>query len=277
MLDWINIEKKNNDYKIVIPSNITIKSDLSYISNLTIEYIHQNYPSPYILYVSGGIDSQAMLWAWHMSGKPFKAVSYIYNDNMNSHDLEEGMPEFVKNLKIDIEYRKVDLLKFYKGFYSEYHEKYRCGSPHICAYMYLADQQKTGTVIFSGSNQGFYTKNEWGLYNYGIISGKNIIPFFLSETLEMHYYTRSIAKNNINKISKYNKLGFPVIGQRTEKIGLSGFERIKDFYDQKYSHLVTNKLKFSRLNQQHSARTYDILLRNHLEVKYHDKYEIYYV
>lgn len=277
MLNWINVEKSKNDYKIFIPRNSAVKLDLNNVVSSTIEHIHQNYPPPYTLYVSGGIDSQAMLWAWHMSKKPFKAVSYVYNNGMNSHDLEKGMPDFIKNLNVDIEYRQIDLLNFYKDIYSKYHERYRCGSPQVCAYMYMADQQREGTVIFSGSNFGFYTKNEWGLYNYGTISKKNIVPFFFSETSEIHYYSRSITKNNSDKIARYNKLGFPVIDQGPGETGTSGFEQIKNFYDQEYTHLVTNKLKFSRLYNQRSSRTYDILLRNHLEVKYNDKYEIYYV
>ena len=41
-------------------------------AKLAIESIIDSYPSPYNLMVSGGVDSQAMLYLWNKFGKNFK-------------------------------------------------------------------------------------------------------------------------------------------------------------------------------------------------------------
>ena len=279
MLDWINVIRDGNNYRLEIP--VIDRSGLNPVTEAqrTVQHIVENYPAPYVLYVSGGIDSQAMLWAWHMSGHKYHAVSYIYNQDMNLHDLDAGMPEFLKNHNIRVERRDIDLLKFYEDLYHEYRTKYRCGSPHICAYMYMADQQKTGTVIFSGcakhSSNGFYTKNEWGLYNYGLLSDKSIVPFFLSETANIHY---SFDQKLGNKLKMYQDAGYPVIAQdltpnKYNQSRFSGFEKIKDYYDENLAHLVTAKVKLQQTSTQSSRRVYDLVLRNPYELRYiKDKY-----
>lgn len=277
MLDWLDITASGNDYNIVVPTATSTLHGLQSVAERTVEHIYNNYPAPYTLYVSGGIDSQAMLWAWHLSGRPVNAVSYVYNNGMNHHDLHTAMPEFAQSMSVQIEYRNIDLLWFYQVHYPKYHQTYRCGSPHVCAYMYLADQQKTGTVIFSGSNTNFYTKNEWGLYHYGKLSGKSIVPFFLSETAEMHHYTRSIKDINMDRLARYHAVGFPVKDQGAGHGGFSGFEKIKDVYDLAFNNRVTPQMRFQKTSAQHSGRTYDVLLRNHLEAKYNDKYQVDYM
>jgi hypothetical protein len=281
MLDWINIIRNDNDYHLELP--VIDGSGLNSVeeAHRTVKHIVENYPAPYVLYVSGGIDSQAMLWAWHTSGYEYQAVSYVYNQDMNLHDLDAGMPEFLKNHNIVVERRDIDLLTFYEDLYHKYRTIYRCGSPHICAYMYMADQQKSGTVIFSGcakhSRNGFYTKNEWCLYNYGLLSSKSIVPFFLSETAGIHY---SFNQKLENKLKMYQDAGYPVIAQnstpnRYNQIRFSGFEQIKDYYDKNLSHLVTAKVKLQQPSTQSSRRVYDLVLRNLYELKYlRDKYVI---
>jgi hypothetical protein len=279
MIDWVKVIRNNNDYYLDLP--VIDGSNLNSIdeAHRTVQHIVENYPAPHILYVSGGIDSQAMLWAWHTSRHEYHAVSYVYNQDMNLHDLDAGMPEFLKNHNIVVERRDIDLLKFYENTYHEYRTKYRCGSPHICAYMYMADQQKTGTVIFSGcavpTGNEFYSKNEWALYHYGLISGRSVVPFFLSETCGLHY---SFNQNLKNKYKTYRAAGYPVVHQNSipnkfNSDRFSGFEVIKDYYDKHLSHLVTVKSKLRQPFAQYSRRTYDLILRNQYELEYsRDKY-----
>lgn len=276
MLDWLSIDITDNfNYFIKIPTQFEERCAL-HEAIKTVNFICEKYPPPYILYVSGGIDSQAMLWAWHNSGKEYQAISYTYNTDMNLHDLDVGMPEFLNRHEIRVERRNIDLLSFYKNEYLDYHKFYRCGSPHICAYMYMADQQKEGTVIFSGSNQGFYSKNEWGLYTYGKLSGKSIVPFFFSETKNLHFNIRYPYTKTKIKSETYLSQGFPIILQGNTRY--SGFENIKDYYDKNYSHLVTKKAIFNRVVGQKSVRTYDLILRNSFELEYSsDKYQVCYI
>jgi len=44
-------------------------------SELFIQKIIKNYPPPYTLLLSGGIDSQAMLQCWINANAPFKAIT----------------------------------------------------------------------------------------------------------------------------------------------------------------------------------------------------------
>lgn len=279
MLDWIDVNHKDEkDYYLEIPIVRHCDRDSLTQAHKAIDHITQNYPAPYVLYLSGGVDSQAMLWAWHTSGRDFLPVSWVYNRDMNAHDLNCGMPALAGKCGVKIEYRDIDILEFYNNDYKKYRETYRCGSPQICAYMYMADQQHEGTVIFSGSLDGpdkFYTKNEWDLYHYAIKSKKNLVPFFFSETQSLHCTVKQLGKD---KSEKYQSNGYPVRSQKTKLNGrafgrFSGFEKIKDFYDQSMSHLITPKLKLTRQYKQNSARAYDVLLRNSFEFQYrNDKY-----
>jgi len=283
MLKWIDIQQNNNDFFISIPRK---KSNLSALdaAHYTIDYIVKNYPKPYFLFLSGGVDSQAMLYSWHTSGVSYEPISVTYNNLMNSHDLET-LSIFSKKNNIQINYINFDVLNFFKNEYFDYVDKFRCGSPHICTYMKISELVSGGTAIFSGSymnyyNPNFVDKNNWGLYKYALATKRSIVPYFLIETLELAYSIKTkipatqinLYYNEGNKKSKiYQCNGFPVIGQN-EKI--TGFEKIKEYYD-------TLNIPFSiqdtleRLPLQSSNRNFDILLRNKYEYKYRqDKYEI---
>lgn len=294
MMDWIEVNLKNKkDYYLKIPVIEDLGLDSLLEAHRTVDYIVNRYPAPYVLYLSGGVDSQAMLWAWHTSGQDFKAVSYVYNTTMNLHDLNSGMTEFLtqNNIKIDIERRNVDLLSFYNDTYDWYSQEYRCGSPHICAYMYMADDQQDGTIIFSGngveaceSYRGkFYTKNEWGLYHYGYKSNKSIVPFFFAETSSLHFSFSQYCEHKKHKAQIYQDAGYPVVAQdlvpnKYNSSRFSGFEEIKDYYDRFFSQKITPKHLLVRPPDQKSKRVYDVLLRNPYEFRYsNDKYYIEYV
>jgi hypothetical protein len=261
----------------------------------TVDYICENYPSPYNLCVSGGVDSQAMLYAWHISNKPFQVYSCIYNDDMNLYDLET-LSIFSKKYDILINYINLDLLDFLEKEHEFYVKKYSCGSPHITTYMKIADMIEDGTVLFSGNflskkHSKLMPLNLMGLYHYAVLSGKSCVPFFLCETKELAYGFIENEADFVNgytkKVSRYQQNGFPVIPQSlyinadlkiASESGQTGFEKVKEFFDD-----VDNCVKkptvqdrFLRTTAQKSKRNFDLLYRNKFETMFAlDKYIIY--
>lgn len=284
MLDWWNINKNNFDYEVSIPI-LQFNIDPLTASHNAIKFILEKYPSPYTLMLSGGVDSQAMLWAWYTSGAKFTPLSFRYNIDMNDHDLK-SMPMFLEKNKINlnIKYRDLDVLDFYQYEYFSYVENYRCGSPHICVYMKMCSLIESGTVIFSGEILRYpnlpISKNIWGLYHYALSTGRPMVPYFFLETAELAWsFKNKFPYEGTDKPEVYRQKGFPVVNQASSNPSrYSGFEKIKDYYDDHYAHLVTIKDKMNKLPNQRSSRVYDILLRNKFEKKFiNDKYEMRYL
>ena len=283
MLSWTNPKKVGDDYYFTFK----YKKDDNRLSALeaaqhTIEYITQNYPAPYTLYLSGGVDSQAMLYAWHKSGVPYKTFSATYNQSLNDYDIH-NLREFSAQHNINIDYHDFDLISFLENEHDYYANEYRCGSPQITTFMKLADLTTEGTVIFSGQyimkekqngNLGIPDRNNWSLYHYGIKSNKNIVPFFFLETNELAYAFDVMLPeiqvfhtpgSYMDKVKCFQLNGFPVIEQEQ---GFNGFEKIKIMYDTNPPRLPTVQEKISKLPSQTSTRNFDVLYRNKYEVSF---------
>ncbi len=278
MLDWVNITNSNNDYILDYTNrNPVINAPLD-AALLTVDYITKHYPAPYTLFLSGGIDSQAMLYSWYLSKVPFNTFSGVYNFDLNSHDLE-NLKLFSSQFNIDINFVHFDLFNFLKNEYSEYALNYRCGSPHICTYMKMSEMVSSGTCIFSGNfildPRIFIDRNNWGLYKFAKKTNKPLVGFFFSETEELAYsFLPSIKVNQIAnqtsaRIQAYQSNGFPVIPQ-IEKY--TGFEKVKEYYDLNFPKPNYKKIETIHLKQR-STRTFDLLYRNKYEIKFlDDKY-----
>jgi hypothetical protein len=242
----------------------------------TIDYIHNNYPAPYTLFLSGGIDSQAMLYAWLQSGKKFNTFSGIYNFDLNLHDLENL--KIVSNFwKTDINYQHFNFFKFLYEEYDMYAKSYRCPSPHICGYMKMSEMIKDGTAIFSGNfiyNNMFVDRNNFGLYKFAKITKRPIVPFFFAETEELAYGFDYPEYGKIDsykhKVEIYQNNGFPVIPQTNKS---TGFEKMKEYYDINFDNPCKNKLEYHLTAKQRSTRIFDLLYRNKYESMFgRDKY-----
>jgi hypothetical protein len=265
----------------------------------TIDYIHKNYPSPYTLMLSGGVDSQAMLWAWHNSAKDYLTYSGVYNNGLNESDLCT-LREFSSIRNIPVNFVDFDLLKFLKEEHLSYVEKYRCGSPHMTAFMKMSEMIAEGTVIMAGNFWNYWSpevniidKNNFALYRYAEITERPMVPFFFCETQELAFsfkykanlptpenlaiksiVERDHTPNSISyarKVKLYQDYGFPVLRQEKK---LTGFELVKDYYDKHHAQDVTISDKLSRIQgKQRSNRVFDLLLRNKYELKFlKDKY-----
>ncbi len=292
MFRWINVSNHENDYflkyRFVTPNMQPLEAAYH-----TINHITKNYPPPYTLMLSGGVDSQAMLYAWHTSNIPYQTFSGVYNKNLNENDLST-LDQFSKNHNILIKYVDVDVLNFLEHEHVDYVYKYRCGSPHMTTYMKMIEMIPKGTPILSGNFIKYNTKhllpisrNLFGLYKFALKNQKPLVPFFFCETQELacsfvkEYSYKDFTSNETkfnnakdheyyDRVLMYNNYGFPVIPQSAK---LTGFELIKDYYDENFKDRVTVKDKLFRTKHQNSKRVFDLLLRNKYETLFSvDKY-----
>lgn len=235
-----------------------------------IKDITDKYPPPYTLMLSGGVDSQAMLYAWIQSGIKFNICSVTYNSIFNYHDLK-NLIKVMNLLKIKINFIDIDALSFFENELKNYALKYECTSPQICLYMKFSEKIKEGTVIFSGNfleiARPSINYTIFGLHRYALKTNKNLIPFFFLQTPELAYSLMPYYKINTEKYYlgilnlyeiKVNSLkegGFPVIPQKTR---FSGFEVIKDYFDSNYTIEPLQKLKYANYP---SKRVFDLKYR----------------
>ena len=266
VLDCSNIKITNRDF-------ISIAIDF-------INKIVNEYPEPYYLMASGGVDTQAMIYCWLQAKKKFRILSYYYNEIYNQHDLKT-LNEFASNFDLDVEYRNFDLINFLDTDLMKYALEYQTTSPQMCAFMSICDKITDGTIIFSGNllelNSPSLNYTILGMDRYAK-KRKNMIPFFFQHDSELACSLfPHLIKNKIlmfsyqKKVDIYKKFcNVPVIAQETK---YSGYEQIKNLYDTRYD-LVTplDKLQFSRLP---SKRIFDIHYRYKLTklIKYVDTVE----
>lgn len=252
------------------------------VSTECIKKITEEYPEPYYLFASGGVDSQSMIWCWLNSGKPFTVVSFKYvHDNVvyNQHDLEQ-LEQFSLKYNIPVQFKEFDTMNFFENELYSYATKYQCTSPQICTHMRISEEIKDGTIIFSGNFSGHttYDYTIFGIKRYADISGRSIIPFFFLHDAELagvinkvnaqEAYSEMLDSSYARKVSNLKKAKIPVIPQAQK---FTGFEKIKEYYDkQKERVTAQERIKFSNMP---SKRIFDILFRYRLTdtIKYKDK------
>ena len=306
-MDWIKAgwgPKLNSEFnhllsyyidisKMALPSSDPISTAVN-----TVNQISKTHSGPYYLMVSGGVDSQCMMWAWLQSGVPFTAVAckYVSHDSntiMNAHDLVE-LELFTSKFNIPVSYKNYDVFSFLENELQHYAVTYQCTSPQICSYMKMSELLEDGTVIFSGNFGNeieLYNYTIFGLHRYAEQSGRSIIPFFLmhdkniagclttkisadrpeiiAEFIGNEFDARRyLAYRNKIEILKYN--GFPIFPQKTK---YTGFEKIKEHYETQEELVIPReRLKYSN---NASTRIFDIVFRYRLSdiVKYKDNIE----
>lgn len=282
-MDWVKLSWtdggdvnyfNNNGYFIIDLSNIEF-NDADILDNAykTIEEIIKNNPPPYRLFLSGGIDSQAMVYVWLKSGVPFEAHTFIYDRVMNLHDISL-LWEYVKEFQIPITHHHISHFKFLEDDLRLYSKTYSCNSPQITMHMKMLDTFKDGTSILSGnpiySDDSFYNYTILGLERYRHITQKNVVPFFWTHTsyLTGSWYFKSLLSDRYlksqgirleghdMKIYLYQEAGIP-IGITQKK---SGFEKYKIYFDNfKLDPWTRTKRILNKTNR--SKRNYDILFR----------------
>jgi len=246
-----------------------------------IQYVHHiadTMPSPYTLFVSGGIDSQATLHVWKQSGVPFRAVNVNY-DGFNVHDRKEIL-EFCESHSIPLDIISFDVIDFLENRLEAYAIKYQCASPQICTHMAFSEMVHEGTKIFSGNLAArtlSIDNTVFGLYRYAQLSGNSMIPFFLMGSEVASKAAIALADTvtddsgvNYNfKCEQYRKLGVPIIKQEEK---LTGFEKVKIYYD-RFPERVTSWMKVA-FSSAKSKRVFDQLFRNPYLARFKNHYDV---
>lgn len=102
---------------------------------------------PLKLFLSGGIDSEAMSRAFMAARVPFSAVIGRYNHDMNKHDFETAIT-FCREHAIEVEYVDVDVYRFLEdGRHLEYGRELGCRSPQIAVHLHMLDQVRGFPVL----------------------------------------------------------------------------------------------------------------------------------
>lgn len=243
----------------------------------TVHQITRKYPPPYKLFISGGVDSQAMLWAWHLSKVEFEACHFDFGNNLNIHDRKYA-EKFIEKNKLPISLRiipfnAVDFIR--SNELIKYAKKYDCSSPQIICHMKMCESVK-GTKIFGGNYIEKFCEGSFNYTSLGILRyaehNKTVVPLFLSYNPKIAYsFYRLSEQIKINKktipsyqlkeyakkVEVYKRANFPIVGQPNKK---TGFEEIKKLFDQE----PIPKLQRIRYLNQRSQRPFDILFRYRL-------------
>jgi hypothetical protein len=280
MHDWVKIDSKLLDFTVT-KFKETVKSPLSAAIE-AVNDIVRNYPAPYNVLVSGGIDSQAMLYAWKKSNHPFNAISFRYNQNFNWHDIKT-LPQFCEQENIKYQIIDFDYFGFLENEYDNIARKYQCSSPQVAMHIKMATLL-SGTSIFSGN---FLSRNVaelscaiLGIHRFSMTDeGKNTIPYFFLHTPELAYSLNYVRYSNkhigttvleelgyYRRVIEYQDIGFPVIAQEQK---YTGFEKFKEHYDSHQYVLMdkTNRLKY---HDKPSHRPFDWLFRYPYEKMFGD-------
>lgn len=277
-MDWIIFNETVDQcfYKIDKQHLSTEKSNglrkaLDIIKNIDCN----DYPKPFILLCSGGVDSQAMAYAWHLSGIDHKIILYQYVDKnnlvYNDHDLNT-FHDFARQFNIKYTTKDINYFDFLENDLLNYAKKFNCASPQITLMIKMIEQISYGTILLSGNfiqkifNIIPFDYDILALYRFSkTCSHFKVIPFFFLYDINLAYgfNTPPYDKHDIRFLNSYKAKcdiyrynGFPIISQETK---LSGFEKIKDYFDSKHE-LITYKDRLRFLNKP-SKRIFDIKYR----------------
>jgi hypothetical protein len=270
MHSWVKITDQLLDFT-VSEFKETVQSPIQAAVE-AVNDIVKNYPPPYNLFVSGGIDSQAMLYAWKISNQPFNAYTFRYNETYNVHDIQT-LFLFCERENIPYTIVDFDYFKFLEEEYDSIAKKYNCSSPQISMHIKMATMF-TGTNVFSGNflltQSAELTPAILGIYRYSRTNeGKNTIPYFFLHTPELAYSIHGFKQDNFSEIHEletlgyqykaqvYNLVGFPVIPQEKK---FTGFEKFKEHYDS-HTYVKDNPKNRLRFGNKPSARPFDWLFR----------------
>lgn len=292
-MDWLkfdydvkhNVLHISNKYRSVSFPGSLKRSALA-VAVDTVHKIAETYPGPYVLMCSGGVDSQAMAYAWKLSEVQHKIVLFRYLDDnralYNYHDLDKFV-EFANKQDILFEYRDFNYFKFLNNDLKPYAERYDCASPQITAYMKMIEFFQDSTVILSGNFWPKWPKNPslsydiLGLHRFSLVNEQlRIIPFFFSHTRELAFAFSEENKNKFEnqyllKCSQYLDENFPIIPQEEK---LSGFEIIKNYFDDKTD--LIKDISLLKRSVLVSNRIFDMEYRYKLREHLGSQYELTY-
>lgn len=207
------------------------------------------------LCISGGVDSEAMLRAFIAAGVGFNIYILKFKDDLNDFDIRTNI-NLCEKLNLNTKIIDLDVINFLEsGEFLKYGQKYKCQSPQLAVHLWLLDQidglpvlagnpfiktSVNGNTFFIGCPgdlhcayfRYFELNNRQGAPWFFIYSPE-LCASFLKLPTAQHLHSLSINPNEYtysHKCQLYVEAGFNV-NPRKDKY--TGFERLRDFYDQK--------------------------------------------
>lgn len=271
-MNWVKVENDFVDFTVAHFKE-TVNDPLAAAIE-AVNHIVNNYPKPYNLLASGGIDSQAMIYAWKQSRQEFNVYSFRYNEHYNLHDIST-LAMFCERENVDYQIVDFDYLAFLEQEHDAIAKKYKCSSPQITMHIKMASFLQ-GTCIYAGNFLGISFANLscpiMGLYRFSNTNeGKNVIPYFFLHTPELAYSFRNIKEIDdtdgyAKRVQRYQVGGFPVIPQERK---FTGFEKFKEHYDS-HQYVLMDKTNRMRYHDKPSHRPFDWLFRYPYEEMFGD-------
>jgi len=211
------------------------------------------------LCLSGGVDSQAMIYCWLEAGLKFDVVSCIFHNNLNLHDVDTAR-DFCKIHGLNLIEIPLNVIQFLNRENIDYAIKYKSSSPHFNVHYKLFNMLQDmgysgaccgGVALFKdGDSWGTnFRYNIFNFINYVKESKFNVQGSFLSYYPELAWSVGLLTKDMIlptngmpsnelfnsydeirysAKVDGYHKAGLKVIPQ---KKGYTGFEEVKKYYE----------------------------------------------
>lgn len=211
------------------------------------------------LCLSGGVDSQAMVYSWLEAGLNFEVVALVFDNGLNYHDVETAY-QFCKAYNLPIREIPLNVTQFLNRENVNYAIMYKSASPQFNVHYKLFNMLKDvgytgaccgGVAIFQdnglwGNN---FRRNIFNFINYVDISGFPVQGSFLSyypyltwaiglltkpldipikKELGDHLFKQYEDVRYQNKVEGYTRAGLKIIPQ---KLAYTGFEKVKDFYE----------------------------------------------
>ena len=280
--EWVPGDQLFVDYL----NNGMLIADMDAISaaHLAIDAIVKTYPAPYTLMCSGGVDSQAMLYAWHTSGHKFEVISVRYKSIgqfFNEYDLV-CLSQISQKFNIPINYVDFDIINFLENDLSLTAKINDCDSPQICTHIKFLESVSSGTAIFAGNflipdGTSVINYTLFGMHRHALINRRiKIIPNFFTFTPELAYsFIEKVFDNTNKKINNtidttiknttYLDSGFDILIPEIKYFDngpvtkFTGFETLKEYYEG-FGDKVDKFTRF-KFSSKESDRVFDILFR----------------
>jgi len=209
------------------------------------------------LCISGGIDSQAMLNSFVEASLNFAAYTFVYNDDLNLHDVELAR-KYCTEHGIKLIEIPFDVVQFLSRENYDFGINYKSLSPHFNVHFKFCDILKNNGhsgVCFGGCTP-YYNNFMWGdnfsknNFTYITYSKLNqypvqgsflsyypklawatamLTPYTFMDLDDIKEYRNYIRVQNLRyacKVIGYSKVGFNI--QESEKY--TGFEKVKEYY-----------------------------------------------
>ena len=231
---------------------------------LACQIVYETTKEPLNICLSGGLDSECLVQAAIASKVPFKVSIFKYLPDFNVHDIRFAI-EFCEAKKINYELVELDIVRFYEtGEYLEFALKYQVNSPQFVVYLKCASQT-SGNTIFAGGfpyinyfidgkkleTPSIFTPSskEYCFDRFFNVEKRTGVGHFFQYTPELYFsfLLKTIAGGSIGERSVFNfenhyafkakvyeQGGFNVSNCLERKVKFNGFEKLKDYYADRY-------------------------------------------